>query len=103
MAEIEEKTVEKETSATEALSTEAQVQSTPQADKSVTEETESAAPVEQPVVKIAEDADRSKDLCDDIDLDFEEISDGELEEEAGLRYVIFHWIRVQFSSHKKSY
>lgn len=32
--------------------------------------------------KSLEEPDRSKDLCDDIDLDFEEISDGELEEEA---------------------
>lgn len=29
-----------------------------------------------------DEPDRAKDLCDDIDLDFEEISDGELEEEA---------------------
>lgn len=51
------------------------------------EEIESATPVEQaPVAKPApDDADRSKDLSDDIDLDFEEISDGELEEEACLR------------------
>lgn len=32
--------------------------------------------------KSPEELDRSKDICDDIDLDFEEISDGELEEEA---------------------
>lgn len=32
--------------------------------------------------KSPEEPDRSKDLSDDIDLDFEEISDGELEEEA---------------------
>lgn len=32
--------------------------------------------------KSPDDVDRSKDLSDDIDLDFEEISDGELEEEA---------------------
>lgn len=32
--------------------------------------------------KSTEEPDRTKDLCDDIDLDFEEISDGELEEEA---------------------
>lgn len=33
----------------------------------------------------SEENDRSKDLCDDIDLDFEEISDGELEEEARIK------------------
>ncbi|XP_031628570.1 fl(2)d-associated complex component-like isoform X2 [Contarinia nasturtii] len=32
--------------------------------------------------KSPEEPDRTKELCDDIDLDFEEISDGELEEEA---------------------
>lgn len=32
--------------------------------------------------KSPEEPDRPKDLCDDIELDFEEISDGELEEEA---------------------
>lgn len=69
------------------------VQSTPatQAEPSepVVEEIESVTPVEQtPVAKpVPEDAERSKDLSDDIDLDFEEISDGELEEEACLRYV----------------
>lgn len=35
--------------------------------------------------KSSEENDRSKDLCDDIDLDFEEISDGELEEEARMK------------------
>lgn len=38
--------------------------------------------VQQPITVKSHDEQDSKDLCDDIDLDFEEISDGELEEEA---------------------
>lgn len=51
-------------------------------DKSI-DQNESAQGGEQLTpAKSPEEADRTKDLSDDIDLDFEEISDGELEEEA---------------------
>lgn len=53
-------------------------------DKSSIEQNESLHAGEQHQLLAAKSPDEpdSKDLCDDIDLDFEEISDGELEEEA---------------------
>lgn len=42
-------------------------------------------PEQNASAKTPEEIDRSKDLGDDLDLDFEEISDGELEEEARIK------------------
>lgn len=83
-----EKSPAKEASSPEPPTSEMKPKSNSPAEKPIDEEIEQAAPAEPAsVTKISEDADRSKDLSDDIDLDFEEISDGELEEEACLRYV----------------
>lgn len=61
------------------------ISSNTQIDKPI-EETESVAPTDQfASVKTPDEIERSKELNDDLDLDFEEISDGELEEEACLR------------------
>lgn len=51
-------------------------------DKSIEQNDNTQGPEHLTPAKSPEEADRSKDLIDDIDLDFEEISDGELEEEA---------------------
>lgn len=53
------------------------------ADKSMEHNESAQSGVDHSIpVKSPEELDRTKDLSDDIDLDFEEISDGELEEEA---------------------
>lgn len=77
----------KEASSPEPPTSEVKPPTNTPVEKPADEEIEQATPAEPaPITKITtDDADRSKDLSDDIDLDFEEISDGELEEEACLR------------------
>lgn len=57
----------------------------PEMQKEIKREEKLHTPEQIASAKIAVEIDRSKDLGDDIDLDFEEISDGELEEEARIK------------------
>lgn len=57
----------------------------PEIEKDNKREEKLQTPEQNASAKTPEEVDRSKDLGDDLDLDFEEISDGELEEEARIK------------------
>lgn len=57
----------------------------PKIEKDNKEEENLQTPEQNATAKNPEEIDRAKDLGDDLDLDFEEISDGELEEEARIK------------------